>query len=206
MLRLWGRRNSINVQKVLWCLGELGLGHERIDAGLGFGVNDTPEFEALNPNRLVPVIDDANFVLWESNVIVRYLAERYGSGSLCPDDIRARYDVERWMDWQAAQLWAAMRPVFLGLVRTPPERRDHKAIEQGIGECERAFGILDRHLADRAFVGGARFTMGDIPVGVTAHRWYLLDVARTQFPNLRRWYERIAARPAFRNNVNAPLS
>ena len=206
MLRLWGRRNSINVQKVLWCLGELELRYERIDAGLGFGVNDTPEFLALNPNGLVPVIDDGGFVLWESNVIVRYLAERYGSGSLCPTDMRERYDGERWMDWQVAQLWAAMRPVFLGLVRTPPERRDHAAIEKGIEDCERAFGILDRHLAGRPFVGGARLTMADIPVGVTAHRWYLLNVARTEFPNMRRWYEDIIARPAFRDNVNAPLS
>ena len=206
MLRLWGRRNSINVQKVLWCLGELELRYERIDAGLGFGVNDTPEFLALNPNGLVPVIDDGGFVLWESNVIVRCLAERYGSGSLCPTDMRERYDGERWMDWQVAQLWAAMRPVFLGLVRTPPERRDHAAIEKGIGDCERVFGILDRHLAGRPFVGGVRLTMADIPVGVTAHRWYLLNVARTEFPNMRRWYEDIVARPAFRDNVNAPLS
>ena len=206
MLRLWGRRNSINVQKVLWCLGELGLDYERIDAGMAFGVNDTPEFLAMNPNGLVPVIDDDGFRLWESNVIVRYLAERYGSGSLCPADRRERYDVERWMDWQVAQLWAAMRPVFLGLVRTPPEKRDRMAIEKGIEDCERAFGILDRHLAGRDFVGGPRLTMADIPVGVMAHRWYLLNVARTEFPNLRRWYDVIAARPAFRDNVNAPLS
>src|SRR5829696_9275573 len=124
MLTLWGRVNSINVQKVHWCLKELGLAYDRIEAGREFGVVDTPEYRRMNPNGLVPTIEDDGFVLWESNVIVRYLAARHGAGRLYPDDLRVRFDAERWMDWQATTLWPALRPVFIGLVRTPVAERD----------------------------------------------------------------------------------
>lgn len=206
MLTIWGRRNSINVQKVLWCCAELDLRYERIDAGLAFGVNDTPDYLARNPTGLVPTIDDDGFVLWESNTIVRYLANKHGLGTLCPSQITDRFDVERWMDWQATQLWPAMRPVFFGLVRTPPEKRDQAAIEAAMNDTERALAILDRHLAARRFVGGDVLTMGDIPVGVSIHRWYALGVARTEFPNLAQWYGRLMERPGFSDTVSMPLS
>ena len=124
MLKIWGRANSINVQKVLWCCGELGLQYDRIDAGNEFGVNKTPQYRALNPNALVPTIEDGDFQLWESNVIVRYLAQKSGHGRLCPANIKTRFDAERWMDWQATVFWPALRPLFIELIRTPPAKRD----------------------------------------------------------------------------------
>ena len=206
MLRIWGRTNSINVQKVLWCCAELGLPHERIDAGGPFGVVNTPEYRALNPNSLVPTIDDGGFILWESNVIVRYLASRHGEGTLCPGDPRARFVAEQWMDWQATTLWPAYRTVFIGLVRTPPEKRDAKAIAAAERETVRTLGMLERQLAETRFVGGDAFTMGDIPLGVSLQRCFSLTIKRADFPQIARWYDRLAERPAFREQVMQPLT
>ena len=206
MLTIWGRANSINVQKVLWCCGEVGHQYDRIDAGGAFGVVDRPDYRALNPNALVPVIDDDGFVLWESNVVVRYLAAKYDLGRLCPSELQQRFDAERWMDWQATTLWPALRPVFWMLVRTPPEDRDATALRASIAQTERAMILLDAQLETRSFVGGDRFTMGDVPVGVSAHRWYALAIDRPHLPHLKRWYERLLERPSFREVVAVPLT
>jgi glutathione S-transferase len=206
LLRIWGRTSSINVQKVLWCCAELGLAYERIEAGLQFGVVDTPEYRARNPNALVPTIDDDGFVLWESNVIVRYLASVYGSGKLCPGDPRERYAAEKWMDWQATTLWPAFRIVFLGLVRTPPEKRDERAIEAARVETNRVLGVLEGQLGNTRHVGGEAFTMGDIPLGVSVYRCFALGVERAKFPNVARWYDGLAERAPFREQVMLPLS
>jgi glutathione S-transferase len=206
LLRIWGRTSSINVQKVLWCCAELGLAYERIEAGLQFGVVDTPEYRALNPNALVPTIDDDGFVLWESNVIVRYLASVYGSGTLCPADPRARYAAEKWMDWQATTLWPAFRIVFLGLVRTPPEKRDERAIETARTETNRALGILESQLGKTRYVGGETFTMGDIPLGISVYRCFALGIERAKFPDVARWHDRLAERVPFREQVMLPLT
>jgi glutathione S-transferase len=206
LLRIWGRTSSINVQKVLWCCAELGVAYERIEAGLQFGVVDTPEYRTRNPNALIPTIDDDGFVLWESNVIVRYLASRHGSGSLCPVDPRERYAAEKWMDWQATTLWPAFRIVFLGLVRTPPEKRDERAIEAARMETNRVLAILDGQLGSTRYVGGDAFTMGDIPLGVSLHRCFALGVERESFPNVARWYDRLAERPHFREHGMRPLT
>jgi len=206
MLRIWGRTSSINVQKVLWCCAELDLAYERIDAGLQFGVVDTPEYRARNPNALVPTIDEDGFVLWESNVIVRYLASTYGLGKLCPADARQRYAAEKWMDWQAIAVWPAFRVVFLGLVRTPPEKRDESAIEAARKETLRVLPVLDDQLRMTRFVGGDVFTMGDIPLGTAIHRCFALGVERDAFPNIARWYDGLAERRAYREHVMLPLS
>src|SRR5713226_8084418 len=136
MIKIWGRKNSINVQKVLWCCDELGIFFERIDAGGQFGINNTPEYLALNPNGLVPTIEDGDVVLWESNVIVRYLAAKYGMGSLCPADLGERFSAERWMDWQQTSLVQPIGPVFANLIRLPPEKRDPAAIAKQCGIAE----------------------------------------------------------------------
>ncbi|TCJ19863.1 glutathione S-transferase [Rubrobacter taiwanensis] len=206
MLRIWGRRNSINVQKVLWCCGELGLAYERIDAGGKFGRNRDPEYLQLNPNGLVPTIADDGFVLWESNAIVRYLAAKHGMGTLCPRTLKERADADRWMDWQMGTLWTCFRPVFIGLVRTPAESRDETSITAAIRKTAENWSILDAHLADRDYVGGPSFTMADIPLGVTAYRWFNLDIERPAMPHLEAWYERLCARPAYRAVVMLPLS
>jgi glutathione S-transferase len=206
MLTIWGRPNSINVQKVLWCCGELGLAFRRLDAGREFGVNDTPEYRRMNPNGLVPTIEDDGFVLWESNVIVRYLATKHQAQALYPTDLRSRFDVERWMDWQATTLWPALRPLFFGLIRTPVGERDVPAMERARSDSEVAFRLLDAHLAGRRFVAGEAFTVGDIPIGIAAHRWFALAVARPPLPRLERWYRTVAARPAFQEHVARPSS
>jgi len=206
MLTIWGRTNSINVQKVLWCCAELGLAYTRIDAGGAHGVTNTPEYLALNPNALVPTIDDDGFVLWESNAIVRYLAAKHGHGTLYPDDLKERADADRWMDWQVTTLWTALRPLFFGYVRTPPEQRDATALAAAQRSGEQALAILDRYLQDRPFVAGERFTMGDIPAGISVYRWSALPIERPQFAHVTRWYRALAARPGFQTHIMQPLS
>jgi glutathione S-transferase len=206
MLKVWGRTNSMNVQKVLWCCHEINLEYTRIDAGLHFGVNDTPEYSAMNPTGLVPTIEDGDVQLWESNVIVRYLSHRYSTGGLCPSDIAARFDAERWMDWQTTQFWAALRPLYIALIRTPEGQRDADVISRAEKLSLSAIRILDTRLADRPFLAGNAFTMGDIPAAVTVHRWYGLDIERPHVPNILGWYDRMRERPAFRRIVMTPLS
>jgi glutathione S-transferase len=206
MLKIWGRANSINVQKVLWCCGELGLEYERIDAGNEFEVNKTAEYRALNPNGLVPAIEDGHVKLWESNVIVRYLAHKNGNGRLCPVDISTRFDAERWMDWQATTFWPVFRPLFIELIRTPPARRDAEIISKGKNLSLAAARILNERLADRTFLAGDLFSMGDIPAAATVHRWYALDIEHPELPNLQRWYYRMTQRRPFRDAVMRPLS
>jgi glutathione S-transferase len=206
VLRIWGRSNSINVQKVLWCCGELGIDYERIDVGGPFGGNREPEYLRLNPNGLVPTISDGGFVLWESNAIVRYLAAKHGMGMLCPEDLAHRADADRWMDWQLGSLWANLRPAFIALVRTPPENRDPAQIASSIEKTSGTWAMLDAHLAARDYVTGPAFTMADIPLGVTAYRWFSLNIARPPMPNLEAWYERLCARSFYRANVMLPLS
>ena len=205
-LTIWGRANSINVQKVLWCCAEMSLPYRRVDAGGKFGVSNTPEYLARNPNGLVPTIEDEELVLWESNVNVRYLSTKHGTGTLCPAGLAARFDVERWMDWEATTLWPALRPIFIGLVRTPPEQRDAAALATAQSSTEHAFGILDAHLANRAFVGGDEFSMGDIPVGASAYRWFAMELTRPDLPHLHRWYQRLTERSGFRDYVMLPLT
>lgn len=206
MLKIWGRTNSINVQKVLWCCGELDLQYDRIDAGNKFGVTKTPEYRVLNPNGLVPTIEDGNFQLWESNVIVRYLAQKGEHDRLCPADIRTRFDAERWMDWQATVFWPALRRLFIELIRTPPANRDATVISRAESLSFAAAQILDARLSDRTFLGGESFSMGDIPAATTVHRWYALDIHHPELPNLYRWYQLIKQRPPFRAVVMTPLS
>lgn len=206
MLKVWGRKNSINVQKVLWCCEELGLEYERVDTGGQFGGTDEAEYRAMNPNALIPTLSDDGFTLWESNVIVRYLAARYGMGTLCPEDLQERADADRWMEWQITTVYYHLRPVFLALIRTPPEERDEAALEASRGRAAEAWKLLDEHLSDRPYVTGGSFTMADIPLGVSVYRWYELQLERPETPNVRAYYERLCERPAYRENVLLPLT
>ena len=204
MLKIWGRTNSVNVKKALWCLEELSLPYERIDAGMQFGVVNTPEYRKMNPNGLVPTMEEDGFVLWESHSIVRYLAAKFGKGVLLPMDERSRAVASQWMDW-ACSFQASFRPVFWGLVRTPPEKRDAAAIEEGRRKCAEMLGILDTALADRHYVAGA-FSMGDIPIGCHVQLWMRLPIERPKQPNLEGWFERLCARPAYKKVVDIPIT
>jgi glutathione S-transferase len=206
MLRIWGRISSVNVQKVVWCCDELALPYERIDAGGAFGLNDTPQYLAMNPNGLVPVIDEDGFILYESNAITRYLAAKHGAGRLWPDDPRARADVDRWMEWQSTGYTPAMVQAFWGLVRTPPEKRDPAAIEASRVKSEKLSAVLDRHLAGREFVAGNAFSPADIVVGCAAHRWLGLPITREPRPNLERWYASLKSRPGARQVTSLPVT
>ncbi len=205
MLKLWGRTNSVNVKKALWCLGELGLPYERLDAGMQFGVVNTPEYRKMNPNGRVPTIEDDGFVLWESHTIVRYLCAKHSMGKLCPSDLRVRADAERWMDW-AFTFQSAMRDVFWGLIRTPPEKRDAKAIDAGVKASHELAGMLDGVLADRPYVAGDQFTMGDIPIGCEVQRYLRVPIERPARPHLEAWFERLRQRPPFVKHVDLPLT
>jgi glutathione S-transferase len=206
MLTLWGRANSVNVQKVVWMLAELGIPYRRIDAGMKFGVNDTPEYKAMNPNGLIPTIDDDGYVLWESNVILRYLAAKHAAGTLHPADAADRFHAEQWMDWQATTLMPPINVVFLALIRTPPEKRDMAALEAAKAKAEAAFAILDAHLAGRAYMVGDTFTMADVALGTAANRWSRIPTERAPRPEVERWLAALAARPAFAEHLATPLS
>jgi glutathione S-transferase len=206
MIKVWGRTNSINVQKVLWTLAELDLRFERSDAGMKFGVVDTPAYRAMNPNGLVPTIEDDGFVLWESNVIVRYLAEKYGRGTLCPSDLNERFSAERWMDWQQTALNQPIGPVFFNLIRVPPEKRDMAAVTKNRALAEGWLAILDEQLAGRDYINGERFTMADIPAGASVSRWYKLPIERQAHPRVESWLARLRTRPGFQAHIDQPLS
>ncbi|KMO39951.1 glutathione S-transferase [Methylobacterium variabile] len=196
MRRLWGRLSSVNVQKAVWGLEELGLPYERVEAGGAFGRVGDPDYLALNPNGLVPVMEEDGYVLWESNAILRYLARRHGTGGLWPEDPREAGLVDQWLDWQATRFTPSTRDAFWQTVRTPPEQRDQAVIDRSVEASEACAGLLDAHLAGRAYAVGDRFTAADIALGAATHRWLHLDVPRTERPALRAWYERVRARPA----------
>jgi glutathione S-transferase len=206
VLKVWGRVNSINVQKVLWALDELKVPYERVDAGMAFGVVNEAFYKKMNPNARVPTIDDDGFVLWESNVIVRYLAAKHGAGGLCPGDLKVRADSERWMDWASIHVSTAMGPAFMGLVRTPADKRNMAQITAAAEATAQQFEVLEQGLGGRSYVAGENFTMGDIAAGVNVYRWYALPVQRPSLPRVEAYRERLQQRPAFRTHVMRPLS
>jgi glutathione S-transferase len=208
MRRLLGRANSSNVMKVVWLLEELELPYQREDVGGPFGGTDTPEYRAMNPNGVVPTLVEDDFVLWESNAILRYLcAANAPASAMWPaSDVRARASIDRWMDWQQTVQTRPGGVVFQGLVRTPPERRDEAAIRAGVVELGRVWGILDAILARVPYVAGPVFTLADIPLGVNAHRWFFFPVDKPDLPYLRAWYDRLLQRPAYRDHCAGPVT
>lgn len=206
MLKIWGRNNSVNVEKVLWICEELDCAYERFNAGGEFGVVDTPQYRALNPNGLVPTIEVDGLVLWESNSVVRYLAAKHSAGKLWPEDLAQRAVADRWMDWMASVFWPACRPLFWNLVRTPSEQRDQEQIEQSHARSAEVLGYLDAHLADRDYIAGDQFTMGDIPMGCAIWRWMSLPIERPQHAALKDWFDRLCQRPCYNKVVMKPLT
>ncbi len=209
MIKIWGRNTSSNVQKAMWAVGELKLDHERIDIGGTYGMNKEPKYLAMNPNGLVPTLEeDDGFLLWESNSIVRYLAGKHDrAGVLEPKDLKQRALASQWMDWQLSVLGPAITPAFWGLIRTLPEKRDAAAIKASQDKTIAAMQMLEGQLGKTPFVAGPAFSYGDIPVGVMCYRYRQLVPGRPATPNLDRWYDAIAKRKAFQDHVGSiPLS
>jgi glutathione S-transferase len=201
MLEIWGRKNSFNVQKVLWCCDELEIPYQRHDAGGLFGGTGEDEYLQRNPIGLVPTIIDGDLTLWESNTIVRYLAASYGAGSLWPENPAERALADKWMDYQLGTLFPAFKDALLGLVRTAPEDRNPEKIEASVRATAGVIAVLDAHLEDNDYVAGSSFTMGDIALGSLVYRWLGLDIERPDLPALRSWYERLTDRPAYQKTV-----
>jgi glutathione S-transferase len=233
-LQIWGRINSINVRKVVWAAQEAGVPFTRTDAGMAFGIVKTPAYLQMNPNALVPTLQDGDLVLWESNVIVRYLLAKYGAPTLAaartalppegelpglgrpgapagtaalyPQDLTQRFNAERWMDWQQTTLNRAGGPAFLQLIRTPEDKRDATAIAHSAAAMAPLLEQLNAHLADHAYLAGDHFSMADIPVGCDIHRWFGLPLERPALPHVERWYASVSSRPATRGVLELPLT
>jgi glutathione S-transferase len=200
-LRLLGKASSINVRKVLWTCREIGIEVRREDWGSGFAPTDTPDFLALNPNGLVPVIVDEEGPLWESNTICRYLAAKHGRADLLPATPRARAEVERWMDWQATELNGAWRGAFMGLVRRHPDHADPGRIAASAAEWNARMRILEDQLRRTGrHVAGEDFTLADIVLGLSTNRWLSTPIERPDCPAIRAWYDGMAGRPGFREH------
>lgn len=206
MLTIWGRISSINVQKVVWAAGEVGQPFERIDVGGQFGGNREPAYLAKNPNGQVPTLEDGEVVIWESSSIVRYLAARYGAGWIWEEDPARRAEADRWMDWMLSELQPSMTPAFWGLIRKTPGYTDEAVIAASVAKAEAKLDILEAHLAGRAYLANERFGMADITVALGAHRWLHMPVQQKDWPNIRRWYAQVSARPAAGPAMPLPIT
>ena len=207
MRKLWGRLSSINVRKVVLAAQWMDVPLERVDAGAAFGIVQTAEYQAKNPNSLVPLLEeDDGFALWESNVIVRYLCSQHSAGDLYPQEIRERFDAERWMDWQQTTLNPAGRDAFVQLIRTAEGQRSQDKIAASIAATEPLLDMLERQLARSRFIAGDRFTMADIPISCEIHRWRGLPLEHRARPHLDAWYDAIRQAPAARGVLDLALS
>ena len=217
MLKIWGRPTSACTQKALWGIEEIGLDYELTLAsgtmgpdghvskgGAAFGIVDTPEYRAMNPNGTVPTIDDEGFTLWESNVIVRYLSMKYAAEKMYQSDMQTFASASRWMDWEQAQFLPEQHILVMNLVRLPPEERSADEVEEARQSLLRPLAIIDEQLGRTEYMAGDQFTMGDIPVGMRVHRWFLFDLESPPMPNLDRWYKRLQERPAFQKHIADP--
>jgi glutathione S-transferase len=206
MLHIWERLNSLNVRKVVWAAQEVGVPFTRSDAGMAFGVVNTPAYRTMNPNGKVPTLQDGDLLLWESNVIVRYLCARYAPDTLYPQDLAQRFDAERWMDWQQTTFNPAGGPAFRQWIRTASENRDAALIAQSVAATEPLLALLDAHLACQGYMAGEHFTMADLPLACDVLRWFGLPQPRPTLPHLQRWLDAILQRPAARGVLDLPLS
>ncbi|WP_386139816.1 glutathione S-transferase family protein [Xanthomonas arboricola] len=204
-ITLWGRRNSSNVRKVLWCAEEAGLPYTSIEVGGAFGRNDTPEYRALNPNGLVPTMQDGELVLWESNAIVRYLAAQYAP-ALYPQAPAERALGDRWMDWTTSTFAGVFRDLFWGVLRTPEPERDPARIAAALAHSGDLLARADAALAQQPYLSGAQFAMGDIPLGSFIYAWFEMPIERPELPHLQAWYQRLRARPAYQRGVMTALT
>lgn len=202
MIKVWGRKTSVNVQKVLWALDELAQPFERVDVGGPFGGLDTPEFGTLNPNRKIPVLEDGSLVLWESAAIVRHLAETYGNGGLGPTDLKQRAIANQWTEWAATTIYSDLiGQVFQPLIRVTAAERDNTAVATAAARLGTNLQILDGALGSQPFIAGDELTFADIIVGALMYRYMTLPIERPALGNVEAWYERLKTRPAYQTHI-----
>ncbi|WP_347904885.1 glutathione S-transferase [Pseudomonas purpurea] len=207
MLKIWGRKNSSNVRKALWCAEELGLTYQALDAGGAFGVVDTPEYRAMNPNGRIPVIEDEGFVLWESNTIVRYLAARHAANShWYAADVQARAAAEKWMDWTTSTFTEPFRHLFWGVLRTPADQQDWVKINSALNTCAELLNMVDQALSAQPYLSGEEIGVGDIPLGSFIYAWFEMPIERPRMGYLEAWYARLKQRPAYQKAVMTALT
>ncbi|MCC8628614.1 glutathione S-transferase family protein [Xanthomonas vesicatoria] len=204
-ITLWGRRNSSNVRKVLWCAEETGVAYTSIEVGGAFGGNDTPAYRALNPNGVVPTLQDGPVVVWESNAIVRYLAAQYAP-DLYPSSPAERALGDRWMDWTTSTFAGVFRDLFWGVLRTPEAERDAARIAAALAQSGELLARADAALAQQPYLSGERFAMGDIPLGSFIYAWFEMPIERPALQHLHAWYQRLRARPAYQRGVMTALT
>jgi glutathione S-transferase len=201
MLKVWGRRSSANVQKVMWLIGELDIPHEHIPAGGPYGVVKEPQFRAMNPNGLVPVIEDDGLVMWESNAILRYLAAVYGKDKFWFDDARKRAPIDQWIDWSGTTFQPNIIGLFQNHWRTPEHQRNPDAIRNFLQRTENNLRLLDAGLGKRPYIAGAAFTLADIASGVHLYRYYTMGTPFPALANVEAWYGRLQDRAAYREHI-----
>jgi glutathione S-transferase len=206
MITIWGRKTSANVQKVLWLCDEIGVKFERKDVGGPFGGLDTPEFRTLNPNQVIPVIQDQGVVVWESHAVMRYLATKYAPEKLYPTEPKARSQVERWLDWHLGTLSPAITPVFISLYRTPEAERNADVLARQVAVLTKTLVSLDSQMAGRPYLAGDDLTIADFAFGNSIWRWLAFPIARPELPNVQAWQARVATRPAYQMHVAQPVS
>jgi len=202
MLTIWGRKTSINVQKPLWAAAELGLAFDNPQVGGPHGKTDTPEYGAMNPNRLVPVIDDGGFIVWESSAVVRYLANAYGKGTLAPTDVKDLAVADQWTDWSMTTVYPELIPgLFAPLIRVPAKDRDPADLAAKAKRSGERFAMLDAHMAGRDYITGSTFTFADVIVGSLLYRYYTMPIERPDLPNMKAWYDRLCQRKPYQDHV-----
>lgn len=204
-ITIWGRRTSFNVQKVLWTLDELGLLYEQRNVGGSYGGLDDPEFLAMNPHGLLPVLRDEEGSVWESNSIVRYLCAKHSSGNLWIEAPFHRSLADRWIDWAATTLQPSFMHLFWGYYRTPESQRNFVEIQSAINSCQKHFRALDTHLASHEYLAGSRFTAADIPAGTALHRYFSIGLPVEEPTNVMAWFARLRERAAFSKNILVPF-
>ena len=201
MIAIYGRATAWNVRKVLFFLEDVGIPYERLDYGRGFSPTNTPEFLALNPNALVPVLADGSTVIWESHTILRYLAAKNGPESYYPSNLERRALADQWLDWKIAHITQAIRPLFFRHFLKMGEFTDRE-VQEGEAECVRLFTILDGQLGKTgAYVTGSDITIADSSIGMAVHRWLTLPLKRPALPNVERYYETLSRLPSYGKTI-----
>lgn len=203
MIKIWGRKSSSNVQAVIWCLEVLQLPYERIDAGFKYGVVDTPEYLALNPNGTVPTMTDDDLpALYESGAIIRHLANRYCESGFWPKDPVRRAMVDQWAEWSKINIALAFTaPVFWQVVRTAPSKQNPVAIAAALDALHKRLAIADRQLADHEYLAGAELTLADVQFGHVLYRYFDIDIERVSLPNIERYYSTLKKRTDYQSSV-----